>query len=125
MDQVFKLSVPPLARLFFLFFKLMKLGIWFLTRLFICETGPSTWSPRNATVWSRGRARGMKNDILKLTEKSVLQELVSPCSSLFNFQCLTRRGQDSIKQFVSWWASQCPPAFLCKKTFILCSKPHS
>lgn len=67
----------------------MKLGIWFLTRLFICETGPSTWSPRNTAIWSADRAGGMKNDILKLSEKCVLREPLNPRFSYLNLQCLS------------------------------------
>lgn len=96
----------------------MKLGTWFLTRLFICATSPSTWSPRNATTRSRDRATGMKNDILKLTEKGVLQKSVNSRSSVLISSC-----QDGIKRLLSRRVFQCPPAFSGRKTFILCSKP--
>lgn len=59
----------------------MKPGIVFLTRLFIYEPGPSTWSPRNTSVWNKDKDRDMKLSFLTLTEKFVLREPANPRSS--------------------------------------------
>lgn len=59
----------------------MKPGVLFLTRLFIYEPEPSTWSTRNTAVWNEDKDRDMKNVIVTLTKKFVLQKPANPCSS--------------------------------------------
>lgn len=83
---VFELTLSAFpGQAFFFLFKLMKLRIWFLTRLFICEKRPSAWSLSNA-IWTTFRVSGMKKDILRLTEECILQEPVNPCSSYLTFR---------------------------------------
>lgn len=83
MDEVFGFwahsQCLPWPGLFF--FKLMNLGIWFLTTRFTSETGPSTWSLSNDAIWSSFSIGSMKKDILMLREECVLQKRINPWSS--------------------------------------------
>lgn len=102
----------------------MKPGMVFLTRLFIYEPGPSTWSPRNTSVWNEDKDKDMKNVIFNIDREIFFTGASKSTFLSFNSQCLSLLVKAASRGF-SWQVPLCLAVVPSRKTFILCSELSS